>query len=76
VLEFVHPQNSEVYFGSRKWSKERRKMAASTTISLIAATGGGPVSFRAPDAEGLMEELLCGRIMDTSGGRMRFLHRA
>jgi anthranilate phosphoribosyltransferase len=60
----VHPQNSEVYFGSRKWSKERREMAASTTISLIAQLEAGQFLSRA-DAEGLMEELLCGR-MDTA----------
>jgi anthranilate phosphoribosyltransferase len=60
----VHPQNSEVYFGSRKRSKERREMAESTTISLIAQLEAGQSLSRA-DAEGLMEELLCGR-MDTA----------
>jgi anthranilate phosphoribosyltransferase len=60
----VHPQNSEVYFGSRKRSKERRQMAASTTISLIAQLEAGQPLSRA-EAEGLMEELLCGR-MDTA----------
>jgi len=59
----VHPQNSEVYFESRKWSKERREMAASTTISLIAQLEAAS-SFRRAEAEGLMEELLCER-MDT-----------
>jgi len=60
----VHPQNSEVYFGSRKWSKERREMAESTTISLIAQLEAGQFLSRA-ESEGLMEELLCGR-MDTA----------
>jgi anthranilate phosphoribosyltransferase len=60
----VHPQNSEVYFGSCKRSKERRQMAASTTISLIAQLEAGRPLSRA-EAEGLMEELLCGR-MDTA----------
>jgi anthranilate phosphoribosyltransferase len=57
----VHPQNSEVYFGSRKRSKERRQMAASTMISLIAQLEAGQFLSRAA-AEGLMEELLCGRM--------------
>jgi anthranilate phosphoribosyltransferase len=57
----VHPQNSEVYFGSRKRSKERREMAESTTISLIAQLEAGQFLSRA-EAEGLMEELLCGRM--------------
>jgi anthranilate phosphoribosyltransferase len=64
VLEFAYPQNKEVYSESRKRSKERRKMAASTMISLIAQLEAGQVLSRA-DAEGLMEELLCGR-MDTA----------
>jgi anthranilate phosphoribosyltransferase len=64
VLEFVHPQNSEVYFGSRKRSKERSEMAASTMISMIAQLEAGQLLSRA-DAEALMEELLCGR-MDTA----------
>jgi anthranilate phosphoribosyltransferase len=57
----MYPQNKEVYSESRERSKERRQMAVSTTISLIAQLEAGQLLSRAA-AEGLMEELLCGRM--------------